>query len=75
MESPENTLFEMAHDDPNWISLKKRHGITATYIEHRDKVGAIYGTHYALGDDERQAVVKLLHMLKLEGWESVSIER
>ena len=46
-------LLEVEPVEPTWLKLKRKHSITATYLEHQDKVGAIYGTHYALGDDER----------------------
>lgn len=68
-------LLEVEPVEPTWLKLKRKHSITATYLEHQDKVGAIYGTHYALGDDERYAVIRLVQMLKLEGWETVSLER
>ena len=58
---------------PPWLVLKKRHGITAHYDQPRNIMKARYQNYEADGYDEREAVIALIHNLKLEGWESVSI--
>jgi hypothetical protein len=75
IDEPDTPPIDVQPSEPPWIELKRKHGIKSTYLPHFDKVGAIYGSHYELGDDERYAVTKLLHALRLDGWERVSIER
>lgn len=72
-----DTLFDTPESIPVWKALANLHGITTQYnsdsgtwsahidwfreIEHED------------GETEREAVVALVHRLKLAGWNTISM--
>lgn len=67
-------LFEIEPETPRWVLLKQKHEIRVDYHKSSDEVAAIYGDFYETARTEREAVVALLHSLRLDGWETVSIE-
>lgn len=67
--------LDIPKEKPHWLVLKHRHNITVSHNKETDTIYAVYnGAYYETGETEREAVVALLHQLKLEGWETVSIE-
>jgi hypothetical protein len=70
-------ITKMEPTAPNWRELADMHGITANLIEETGKWTAWvewFGeAEMTCGDTEKEAVVSLLHRLKLTGWETVSI--
>lgn len=73
-----DSLFEIPETVPLWVTLKEKHGIethcainTEEPHEWTAKLQSRYS--YAKGETEREAVVTLIHSLKLKGWESVSV--
>ena len=70
-------LFNIEPTAPRWRELADMHGITANLIEETGEWTAWvewFGeAEMTCGDTEKEAVVSLLHRLKLTGWETVSI--
>ena len=70
-------LFNIEPTAPKWRELADMHGITANLIEETGKWTAWvewFGqAEMTCGDTEKEAVVSLIHRLKLTGLETVSI--
>lgn len=71
-----NHLSQIPESLPKWVELKAQHRIQSIPpASESDQWTANSQAHYAykVGDTEREAVVSLIHELKLEGWDTVSI--
>ncbi len=74
----QETMFDVPASAPKWRKLMQRHGITARRLDETpERWGAGYELNDATilgfyGETERDAVVAMIHNLKLEGWETVS---
>lgn len=74
----EDLLLDVPDQEPAWIVAKKRHGIRCEYEDDSDMVRAVWENAEGYrntfeGYTEREAVVALIHSLKLTGWEHLSI--
>lgn len=73
----EHLLLKVPPVTPRWLVLKLRHNIHAFYENKTDLMHAQYSKdgieHEKRGHTEKEAVIALIHTLKLEGWESVSL--
>lgn len=70
-------LFNIEPTAPKWRELADLHGITANLIKETGEWTAWvewFGkAEMTCGDTEKEAVVSLIHRLRLTGWETVSI--
>ena len=70
-------LFQIEPTVPKWRELADLHGITATLREESGEWTAwvewFQSVEMAGGDAEKEAVVSLIHRLRLTGWETVSL--
>lgn len=77
-------LFEIPESKPRWKELASIHGITVKPIrrlnDDDEKEDAFESRihwfdhfQFATGETEKEAVVTLVHRLKLDGWHTVSI--
>lgn len=74
----EELLLEVPDQEPLWITAKLRHRIRCEYDQDTDTVLAVWENAEGYrntfeGDTEREAVISLIHALKLTGWQSLSI--
>ena len=75
-----DTLFEIEPTRPKWQELADLHGICSKNYNHDFPLCSWEATidHFGSleavwGQTEREAVITLIHVLKLEGWREVSI--
>ena len=70
-------LFDIEPTVPKWRKIAEIHGITATHREESGEWTAwvewFRSVEMAGGETEKEAVVTLIHRLKLTGWETVSL--
>ena len=75
-----DTLFNIEPTTPRWVELADLHGIEYDTQANgpspfcramliRDGICE----YYTIGETKREAVVALIHRLRLEGWREVSI--
>ena len=75
-----DTLFDIPQSTPKWQELADMHGIGCAYREP-DHLPPAYvaeieffgHTEMEQGETKREAVIALIHRLKLAGWDTVSI--
>ena len=74
-----DTLFNIEPTTPRWVELAELHGIECYYYEPahllpiwRAEIEWFGHTEMEQGETKREAVVALIHRLKLEGWREVS---
>lgn len=72
-------LFDVPETKPRWRQLKEEHGImTWTDITLSSPDSRTWSAEHesspirCKGDTEREAVIDLIHKLKLPGWDSLS---
>lgn len=75
----EEALIDVPASVPKWRELMERHGIETIEALNMDTGKTRWESHtesipetFSTGETEREAVVALIHNLKLEGWETVS---
>lgn len=73
-----DTLFDIPESVPKWRELADRHGITTTWSEESGEwtahiMSPSRGIDAFPDSTERAAVITLIHRLKLDGWNTVSI--
>ena len=70
-------LFNIEPTAPKWQELADIHGITANLIKETGEWTAwvewFHSVEMAGGDTEKEAVVSLIHRLRLTGLETVSL--
>jgi hypothetical protein len=75
-----DTLFEIPETTPKWQELADIHGIICG-LREPDYLPPIYvaeiewfgKTESEQGESKREAVIALIHRLKLEGWKTISL--
>ena len=75
-----DTLFNIEPTTPRWAELADLHGIECTYREPGhlppiwlSEIEWFGHTEMEQGETKREAVVALIHRLKLEGWNTISL--
>jgi len=77
-------MFDVPETVPKWKELAEIHGIATKPVvrlndddEEEDEIESrihwFGGMQFATGRNEKEAVITLIHRLKLTGWETVSI--
>jgi hypothetical protein len=62
---------------PRWVLLKEKHDIETSFDETHQHWQAVWDRNHHVpikhyGDSEREAVIKVIHLMKLDGWMDVS---
>lgn len=70
-------LLDVEPVKPPWVLLMEKHGIETRYDDKNTNWEASWdqGHHTPIkqtGESERDAVVRLVHVAKLDGWQGVS---
>ena len=71
-----DTLFDIPPTAPRWREIADKFGIVATYRESTFLPPAWVAEMFedtAQGETEKEATVTLIHQLKLEGWQTVTL--
>jgi len=72
-----DTLFAIPESVPKWRELADNLGITAKYNDQSGtwsaEIGWFREIEHESGETEREATVALIHRLKLNGWQEVSV--
>ena len=73
-------LIHVEPTRPKWADLAEVHGITCNYIEAgylppvwKSEIEWFGSTESEQGETPREAVVRLIHRLKLTGWQEVTV--
>ena len=70
-------LFQIEPTVPRWRELADTHGLFTQYNEDSGTWAACVdwfrSVEHEEGDTEKEAVVSLIHRLRLTGWETVSL--
>lgn len=70
-------LFDVPETKPRWRQLQEEHGIETFHVKIDGGPGDWISTHELIdspleGHTEKEAVINLIHELKLPGWETLS---
>ena len=79
-----DNLFDMPETKPRWQQIAEQHGIVHSFEtndgKHPFARAVIFGPNgdddqvaaYEIADTEKNAVIGLVHRLRLEGWQELS---